>query len=318
MKRIFYFFLFSLFACVGCVTDPSIGALKMDEAENKRVVREFLEGENPVKCEAYGFVPNIYSALFIGYYLDLVISDVYGFNFADIYTQNASVTGVNVSPLFSHVDNLNALSITGLYSVSDKQNILDIAGVCSQTKECSGVQFGGLFAYASKNVVGGQISGGVTCAEQLKGVQLSGLCSVARMAAGVQFSGLLCHAQNSHRWGRESDNFNVQVAGGISSTENLKGVQLATYNHVEEDMRGVQLGGVNFAKNVKAGIQLGAININIKRNRKYVDTEKVLMPNGEFVDKDIYEDELFKTWQFGALNKTSSGWWIPISNFGIF
>lgn len=294
MKRFSMLALLLLLLTAGCVTDPHISELKID---SDQVAKQFVAGKTPVTCHAYGFVPNLYSACLAGYVVDVMTSDIHGFNFADIYTQNNSVQGLNISALFSNTGTLDGVSIVGLYSASDEQNILEIAGLCAKTKQVNGVQLAGCGALS----------------DNLSGVQLGGLVAAARRPNGVQIAGLWAHCGN---W-RVVNNCTFQCAA-MATAYNLNGAQIAAYNHARDELNGFQLGGVNFTNKISAGVQIGAINISRERDREFVDTITEVDENGAIVQRDIYRDVRFKSWQFGLLNRTSSGWWIPVTNFGLF
>lgn len=144
-------------------------------------------------------------------------------------------------------------------------------------------------AYSHKTSVSGAQIGGWCLSERMNGGQLGGI-NIAFFPNGVQcaFMGNISAVQLSGVQFAPLCNVTFSVAEKISS-----GGQVACINSAR-DFKGLQCGIINFMEDGN-GIQMGLFNCNFT----YRETPPEKRPL-----------------QVGLLNRTSVGWWLPISNFG--
>ena len=144
-------------------------------------------------------------------------------------------------------------------------------------------------AYSHKTSVSGSQIGGWCLSERMNGGQIGGI-NIAFFLNGVQcaFIGNISGVQLS----------GLQVAPLCNATFSVAeksslGGQIACINSAR-DFKGLQCGIVNFMEDGN-GLQMGLFNYNFT-HRKTPSEKRPL--------------------QVGLLNRTSAGWWLPISNLG--
>jgi hypothetical protein len=111
-----------------------------------------------------------------------------------------------------------------------------------------------------------------------------------------------------------------QLAGLTAYAEEMSGIQIAGLANISlGETNGIQLGTVNSARELPNGLPVGVFNYVDRYEKHQVDSEMVMTESGDFKETPIYEQtSYFTSWQWGVINRTASGWWIPITNFGIF
>lgn len=203
----------------------------------------------------------------------------------------SDVAGINLADIYTQNKSVRGLNLSCIAAKNDEMSGVNLVGIYSKSKELNLLS----------------ITGVASSTRRLHGVQISGLFS---FVTRFKFSDVVWYSYRSE---------GVQIAGLANGANGFSGLQLGAVNLVKDDLSGLQLGAVNAAKNLTHGVQFGIVNINQERDEKVVDRVLVENERGDFEEKPVYGPTgYFSSWQFGLLNQTASGWWIPITNFGLF
>lgn len=185
-------------------------------------------------------------------------------------------------------------SVADFFTQNRSVNGANLAAGAAHNETVNGLSAVGVFSLTDR-LNAFEIVGGVSVADRLAGVQAAGLAARSRRASGVQLS------------------------AGLSTASRLYGVQLGTVAYSRWETFGVQIGAVTVSKQMSHGLQIGLLNRIDEPVLHEIDRITVETADGEITTQPLYGPLApFASWQFGLLNRTASGWWIPFSNFGYF
>jgi hypothetical protein len=189
--------------------------------------------------------------------------------FVDKPYQFSLIPGVGTHGKMSgQVENKFSFNLLGGYTAG--VNGVEIAGCFNiDKKNVQYVQLAGMFNIVAGNTRGAQVSGFSNyVGGKVEGVQATGFANKAGKVDGVQASGFANMALDTVR-GVQAAGFmngakaaNVQVAGFLNISGQVRGAQVAGFMNAAGDVDGIQIAGfINMAKKVK-GIQIsGFINL---------------------------------------------------------
>lgn len=137
--------------------------------------------------------------------------------------------------------------------------------------------------------------------DEMKGIQIGGITG-ASLFASRSFLSL-------------TDLKGIQI-GGINVANKSWG-QCGVWNYVRKNDSCVQIGVLNECGEEGGGIQVGVWNsFKTKRHSFPRDDSTVQLGLINVLPKGTSHENK-STLQIGLLNRTRSGWWLPISNFGL-
>lgn len=312
----------------GCIVD---GPALQEDYDSKQVLKDFFAGKNTANKTMYGVCPALISAYYIPIVFEPHIDTIYGINLSDLYTQNKKVEGLNLAAGFAKNDKMSGVSLVGIASISQELSFFEIAGLASiARREMSGVQLSGLVSWAEESS-GLQLAGLWNHTDDdFNGLQIAPFNTIGDADKAIQFGavnfvertyGVNAHAVQlgavnfANTWG---SNDNAIQLGAVNLTDEFDGgAQLGVVNLSKDFEGGAQIGAFNYTDELKGGVQVGVFNYNESTPKKTVDMEMVMSADGTIKERPV-EDYETTPWQFGLINRTASGLWLPFTNFGLF
>ena len=130
-----------------------------------------------------------------------------------------------------------------------------------------GVEFGGLFNQAERDVKGIQFGGLANRSQEITGVQFGGLGNAAKTVKGIQFGGLanISESNTGIQFGgitNISDRvWGIQFGGIANICKEATGVQFAGITNISKEVSGTSFGGVYNRTGTLRGFQFGVVNV---------------------------------------------------------
>ncbi|MCL1971827.1 MAG: hypothetical protein FWG57_02410 [Endomicrobia bacterium] len=168
------------------------------------------------------------------------------------------VKGIQIAGIGSFADEIKGIQAAVVACYADEIKWVQAAGLFSGAASFTGIQIGGIAAYAGDESTGVQ----VTCGAG--GGSVKGLSIVPIRLFAYQKKGNTGVVASVISFGGDyfGDDYMVKGVhlGGLNiGGGNIKGVQAGAINHATE-LNGLQIGFINYAKKLD-GIQIGVVNI---------------------------------------------------------